>query len=91
MHSLQSLPQTAQSPRIAMVILAAIVCIAAPLHTVNAGDALTTSSSSSSSSTSGSTQLERSILGLPIGIIKSVASGISKAASTLVTKHVTKN
>lgn len=85
MHSLSSLPKSAT------LLLIAILCIAAPLQSVTAADALTTSSSSSSSSSSSATQLERSILGLPYGILKSVFSGISKVASNVVTKHVKKN
>ena len=46
------------------------------------------SKSSSTSSTSSSSQLSRSILGLPIGILKTVTSGVSKAASNVVAKHI---
>ena len=49
------------------------------------------SSSSSSTSTSSSSQVSRSILGLPIGIAKSVTSGVSKLAGNMVTKHISHN
>jgi hypothetical protein len=49
------------------------------------------SSSTSSSSTTSASQVNRSILGLPIGILKAVASGVSKAAGSAVTKHITHN
>ena len=47
------------------------------------------STSTSSTGTSSSSQLSRGILGLPIGILKTVASGVSKAATSVVTKHIT--
>ena len=119
MHSLPSFSQTATTLRLATLLLAIVLCIATPLHTASASDALTTvaaaltsggssttstrtsllkslfssksSSSSSSTSTSGSSQLSRGILGLPIGILKTVISGVSKAASSTVTQHIKKN
>ncbi len=90
MQTLPSLPQTATSFRIATALITALICIGAPLQTATAADALTTSSTSTTSS-SGTTQLERSILGLPIGILKSLYTGVTKAASNTVTKHIRKN
>ena len=55
------------------------------------GSKSSSSSSSSSTSTSSSSQLSRSILGLPIGLAKSVTSGVSKLATSAVTKHITHN
>lgn len=106
MRTLPSIPQTAKSIRIA-ALLATVLCMAATgiagdaLTTTT--DSTTTThksllsslfSSKSSSSDTGSTtktNLTNGILGLPIGIIKSIFSGASKVVNKTVSKHISTN
>jgi hypothetical protein len=92
MHSLPSSSQTARLPRFAAFILAAALMLAMPLHSASAADALTTTTSSSTGTSSTKTSnWQNGLLGLPIGIIKSVFTGASKVVGKAVNKHITKN
>ena len=106
MHSLPSFSKTARLPGIAALLLAAALCVFAPFHTACAADAITTTTHAVSkfgsflskhgnpdpaTVSSASDRLNRSILALPFGILRTVATGISNAARRVVTSHVTKN
>ena len=104
MHTRPSFSIAAKSIRTAVLLLAAVIlpitASASDALTTVAGDVagasklrslFSRSSSDTAASTGSSSRLSRSILGLPFGILRSVVTGVSKVASSAVTKHITKN